>query len=146
MLYTIVYDKAKYHYQGDFPEDLPIDQAFVHTGMFLGWILEHNLFSEEFEEESLDEIKQFKLRQMTGTEIYMNWDGVLADDMLNDEGNQFAMYYFNDEEWKYISDYSDVFIDEETLYHVKDTWENYFKLKEVIDNSYNFWKDNLQKR
>ncbi len=33
-------------------------KLFVHTGMFLGWILEHNLFSEEFEEESLDEIKQ----------------------------------------------------------------------------------------
>lgn len=60
---------------------------------------------------------------------------------------QDAMYYFNnDEEWKYISDYSDVFIDEETLYHVKDTWENYFKLKAVIDNSYNFWKDNLQNK
>ena len=148
LLDTIVYDKAKYHYQGDFPEDLPIDQAFVHTGMFLGWIIERNLCSQEFEEESQDEIKQFKLRQMTGTEIYMNWDGVLADDMLNDEGNQFTMYYFNhDEDWKYINDYSNVFIDEgETLYHVQDTWDNYFKLKEVIDNSYNFWKDNLQNK
>lgn len=38
------------------------------------------------------------------------------------------------------------FIDEgETLYHVQDTWENYFKLK-VIDNSYNFWKDNIQNK
>ncbi len=116
--------------------------------MFLGWIIEHHLYSEEFEEESQDEMNQFKLRQMTGTEIYMNWDGVLADDMLNDEGNQFAMYYFNhDEDWKYINDYSNVFIDEgETLYHVQDTWENYFKLKEVIDNSYNFWKDNIQNK
>lgn len=123
MLHTIVYDKAKYHYQGDFPADLSIDQAFVHTGMFLGWILEHNLFSEEFEEESQDEINQFKLKQMTGTEIYMNWDGVLADDMLNDEGNQFAMYYFNNkDEWKYIDDYSGIFTDDgETLYHVQVT-------------------------
>ncbi|MDA1762103.1 hypothetical protein PDK32_17655 [Bacillus cereus] len=91
--------------------------------MFLGWIIEHNLFSQEFEEESQDEINQFKLRQMTGTQIYINWDGVLADNMLNDEGNQFTIYYFNNEvEWRYISDYSDVFIDDgETLYHVQDT-------------------------
>jgi hypothetical protein len=33
---SIVYDKAKYHYQGDFPNDISIDQSFVHTGMFLG--------------------------------------------------------------------------------------------------------------
>ncbi|PFQ50470.1 hypothetical protein COK05_05590 [Bacillus cereus] len=91
--------------------------------MFLGWIIEHNLFSHEFEEESQDEINQFKLRQMTGTQIYINWDGVLADNMLNDEGNQFAMYYFNNEdEWKYIDDYSGIFTDDgETLYHVQVT-------------------------
>ncbi|PEY74085.1 hypothetical protein DZB90_08830 [Bacillus thuringiensis] len=91
--------------------------------MFLGWIIEHNLFSQEFEEESQDEINQFKLRQMTGTQIYINWDGVLADNMLNGEGNQFAMYYFNNEdEWKYIDDYSGVFTDDgETLYRVQVT-------------------------
>jgi len=32
---AIVYDKAKWHYGGDYPKDLPIEQAFVHTGMFL---------------------------------------------------------------------------------------------------------------
>ncbi|KAB2423141.1 hypothetical protein F8161_18035 [Bacillus cereus] len=66
---------------------------------------------------------QFKLRQMTGTQIYINWDGVLVDDMLNDEGNQFAMYYFNNkDEWKYIDDYSGIFTDDgETLYHVQVT-------------------------
>ncbi|MCU4804210.1 hypothetical protein P4V72_22855 [Bacillus thuringiensis] len=60
---------------------------------------------------------------MTGTQIYINWDGVLVDDMLNDEGNQFAMYYFNNkDEWKYIDDYSGIFTDDgETLYHVQVT-------------------------
>ena len=32
----VVYDKAKYHYGGDFPEDLPDEQAFVHTDLYLG--------------------------------------------------------------------------------------------------------------
>ncbi|ACK93680.1 conserved hypothetical protein [Bacillus cereus G9842] len=43
--------------------------------------------------------------------------------MLNDEGNQFAMYYFNNkDEWKYIDDYSGIFTDDgETLYHVQVT-------------------------
>ena len=45
---TIIYDKAKYHYEGDFPQELPMEQAFVHTGMFLSWIIDNNLFSDEF--------------------------------------------------------------------------------------------------
>ena len=32
---TIVYDKAKYHYEGDWPKGLRTKQAFVHTGLFL---------------------------------------------------------------------------------------------------------------
>src|SRR5262245_20687641 len=32
-----VYDKAKYHYDGDYPKGLPRPQAFVHTGMLIGW-------------------------------------------------------------------------------------------------------------
>ena len=71
---TIVYDKAKYHYEGDFPQELPMEQAFVHTGMFLGWIIDNHLFSDEFLEETEEEINKFKLRKMTGTQVYMFWD------------------------------------------------------------------------
>lgn len=81
----IVYDKAKYHYGGQFLKDLSIDQAFVHTGMFLGWIIDNELFSEEFEEDIEGEIKKFKSREVTGTQIYIDCDGVLANDMLNAE-------------------------------------------------------------
>jgi hypothetical protein len=137
---SVVYDKAKYHYQGDFPNDLSIDQAFVHTGMFLGWIIENNLFSKEFEEETKREISKFKKREITGTKVYMNWDGVLADDMLNDKGNKFAKYYFDFDTGFYLADYEDTFPDIETLYHVKDNWENYLKLKAVIDKRYTEWK------
>ena len=46
---------------------------------------------------------------MTGTQVYMFWDGVLSDDMLNDEGNQFAIDYFDFEKGLYLDDYDDVF-------------------------------------
>ncbi len=32
-------------------------------------------------------VNSFKLRQITGTQINMNWGGVFADDMLNDGDN-----------------------------------------------------------
>src|SRR5262245_8270187 len=31
-----VYDKAKWHFGGDFPEELDEFQGYIHTGMFLG--------------------------------------------------------------------------------------------------------------
>lgn len=137
----IVYDKAKYHYQGEFPNDISSDQAFVHTGMFLGWIIDNNLFSDEFEEDTQIEINNFKQRSISGTQIYMLCDGVLADDMLNDEGNKFAKFYFDFETGQYLKDYEETFQNIATLYHVNDNWENYLKIKEVIDRRYKEYKN-----
>ena len=137
----VVYDKAKYHYQGEFPNDISTNQAFVHTGMFLGWIIDNNLFSEEFEEETKTEINKFKQRDISGTQIYKLWDGVLADDMLNDEGNKFATFYFDFETGLYLKDYEEAFQNLATLYHVNDNWESYFKIKEVIDRRYKEYKN-----
>ena len=57
-----VYDKAKWHYDGDYPSALAHSQAFVHTGMFLGWLIDHDLVSEEFVEDTSDGIGRFKRR------------------------------------------------------------------------------------
>ena len=43
--------------------------------------------------------------------------------MLNDEGNQFAIDYFDFEKGLYLDDYDDVFLECDTLYQVQDTWE-----------------------
>ena len=137
----IVYDKAKYHFDGNFPDDLHIEQAYVHTGMYLGWIIENNLLSEEFRNESKDEISQFKDRKMSGTQIYISWDGALVDDMLSDEGNEFSTYYFDFEKGQYLHDYEELLAKElVSLYHVKDSWENYVAIKSKIDERYKKWK------
>ena len=94
----IIYDKAKYHYDGQFPNDLSSDQALVHTGMFLGWIIDKGLFSGEFEEDIEEEIKKFKSREVIGTKVYKDCDGVIANDMLEVEGNEFSQDYFDFEE------------------------------------------------
>jgi hypothetical protein len=40
---TDVYDKAKWHFDGDFPKELDDFQGYVHTGMFLGWLVDNGL-------------------------------------------------------------------------------------------------------
>ncbi len=141
MTSPIVYDKAKYHFDGKFPIDLPREQAYIHTGMYLGWIIDNNLCSEEFKNETIDEILQFKQKEITGTQIYISWDGALVDDMLNDEANAFSAYYFDFEKGQYLHDYEELLAkDLESLYHVKDSWENYYTLKSRIDERFREWK------
>jgi hypothetical protein len=140
---TIVYDKAKYHYDGNFPKDLPIEQGFVHTGMFLGWILENDLYNQDFFQEIglTDAVARFKKREITGTKVYEELDGSLTDEDLNEEGNKFAQFYFDFSKGEYQHDYARVFVgDLPSIYDVQDTWENYDKISRVITERYEKWK------
>lgn len=78
---------------------------------------------------------------MTGTQIYMKCDGVFSNDMLNDEGNEFAQDYFDFENRLYLDDYEETFPEAEDVYDVKDSWENYEKIKKVIQKRYLDWKN-----
>lgn len=134
-----VYDKAKYHYNGDFPSDLDEFQAYVHTGFFLGWLVDHNLYSESFAQNYETWIAQFKARKLTGPQLYKKAAGVLAADMLNETGIAFADRYYD----SYLLDYS-YYVnheDAESLYHVADTWEHYEMIQEQLDDIYEDWKN-----
>lgn len=131
---VFVYDKAKYHYDGEYPEGLPEEQAFVHTGMFLGWIIDNDLCSEEFKNEAKDQIEAFKGREITGADVYAHWDGCLLSDMLSDQGNKFAEAYYLGE---YLDDYDELLTAElPSIYQAENTWENYEKIKRRIDQRY----------
>ena len=136
-----VYDKAKYHYEGDFPRDLPDDQAFVHTGLYLGWIIERDLYSDEFREQSAELIVRFKTREITGPEVYESWDGCLLDSMLGPEGNAFSREYFDFDSGRFLADYEQLLVGElATLYHVANTWDNYDRLRVRLNERHDDWR------
>jgi hypothetical protein len=132
-----VYDKAKYHYGTDCPTSLPEEKSFVPTGMFFGWLVEHNMIKQEFDPNTAD----FIARRITGPKLYEAGDGCLIDEMLTDEGNRFAMAYFDFEHGKYLADYQELLTKGlPSLYHVADTWDNYDIIKKRIDERYEAWK------
>ncbi len=136
-----VYDKAKWHYEGDFPQGLSSYQGFVHTGMFVGWLIEHDMISGDFELEAA----RFRSGELTGTQVYEFWDGALVDDMLTEKGNEFALAYFDFTHGEYLADYSEVLArDLPSQYHVQDTRENYARLKERVDERYADWQRTRQ--
>jgi hypothetical protein len=136
-----VYDKAKYHYDGDYPAGLPVEQAYVHTGMYLGWLIDNDFLSDEMCEEDAAQLLAFKRREITGPQVYSSWDGALVDDMLTDEANDFTEEYFDFQTGKYLDDYDRVLAGKlPSMYHVRDTWENYDKLRAVLDARLAEWK------
>jgi hypothetical protein len=136
----IVYDKAKWHHEGDYPKGLPEENAFTHTGMFLAWLADRGLLSPAFVEDFQEELQQLNERRITPGRFFQIVDGVLASDMLNDDGNTFSGAYYTLEN-KYFDDYQDILVlTLPSVYHVADTWENCEKLKATIDRRYNEWR------
>ncbi|MBS1511253.1 MAG: hypothetical protein JST86_10460 [Bacteroidetes bacterium] len=137
-----IYDKAEWHTEQNFPNDLDDFQSYVHTGMFLAWLIDTDLVSDEFKTEHRKEIEQFKKQKITGSQIFQNCcDGVLMLNELNELGNQFALPYFSLNTKRYLADYSKVLaVDLPSFYYVEDTWENYKKLKAVLDKTFQEWK------
>ncbi len=137
-----VYDKAKWHYDGDYPDGLPQSQAFVHIGMFLAWLIQHDMYSDELCDDFGEEIAALKSGRITGARLLERADGVFSDDMLNDEGNAFTRYYYGlpGGPAPYLPDYEATFASSTpTLYHVDDTWDNYGRIAAVLDRRYQEW-------
>jgi len=128
-------DKAKWHYGGDFPEELDIYQGYVPTGMFIGWLIEHDLIGEDFKKEFSLEINMAKNKKITPTKFYEDFmDGVFCNDIITPEAIDFVEQYFEEH---YPGDYDKTLGQGlPSLYHVKDTLDNYNKIAEVITKRY----------
>ena len=139
----IVFDKADWHYGGDFPSDLSTDQAYVHTGFYIGWLLDRNLFAEDFIKSNGAAINKFLNREITAVSFYKNqMDGLFESNDLKDEAIEFTKYYFNEDfsKSRYISDYIDLLCSHlPTVYHVKDSWENFDFMEKKIDERFKEW-------
>ena len=136
-----VYDRADYHTKTIAEEGLPPKQAFVHTGMFVGWLIETCLLSENFSKRVQDDTEAFSKRLASGPELYERWQGALQDDMLGSEGSAFARAYFDLDRGHYLEDYAEVLApEEETLFAVEDTWVNYDLLAKRLNLRFAEWQ------
>lgn len=144
------YDDASWHYEGDFPDNLPEINGATHIGMLLTWIIENALYSEEFEEDFSEEITDVKNKTLTGAACLMQCcEGKLSDYDLNDAGNEFiGAYYdenstFSQEYASYLEDYTNLVNADaryETLYHIEDSWDNYESIRPRIDQRFEEWQ------
>ena len=137
----MAYDRMDWHYGAeDFPSDLMPENGGTHIGMFLAWAINNNLEGEIHRDESQESLKKLRSRKITGREfLEQECDEKFWEDDLNEEGNEFAKYYYDSD--KYIEDYDNTLGDESpSLYYVQDTWINYDKLAPIISMRHQKWK------
>ena len=153
------YDDASWHYGGEYPQDLPIQNAATHIGMFLSWCIHHDLVSEELMADAPTEIQQVKTGDLSGAEFLLKvCNEKFTSYDLNELGQAFARDYYEGETdfgsrySGYMDDYFDTFDEKadalgfeyETLYHIENTPANYDLLKPVIDQRFEEWQQYRQ--
>lgn len=136
------YDDAEFYFLNFENNELPNEAGATHIGMFMAWLVIHNLISEDIWEEAAEEIEKVKSREITGRDFVVDiCDCKLLDQELSEEGNEFAAWYY---ETKYMEDYCQVFeITQDTtvgLCSIEDQWENFDKLAPVLDRRLDEWK------
>ena len=91
---SYVFDKAEYHHDGNYPADLPIENAFTHTGFYLTWLAENDLLGDEAKTYHRERIVQLSNRNISPVTLYEVEDGSLIGEMLSVQGYKFSIDYF----------------------------------------------------
>jgi hypothetical protein len=138
--FTAKYDDFQWHINEGFPKELDETGALTHIGMFMGWVIDNGFESALLRENFQRELRKFKKRKITGSEfLALCCDGRLTSDDLNEEANLFAQNYYATDE--YFNDYVSASDDNcETIFHEEDSWDNYYKIKKIIQEKDTQWR------
>lgn len=136
------YDDASWHSGGDYPKELPPENACTHMGIFLAWALENGLAGELHIEEWPEEIAAVLNRTITGAEfLSKNCDGKFTNEDLNKLGNQFTCEFYEDNYFEIYVEVADPNDAYETVYHIPNTWKIYDKVAPHITYAFDQWKN-----
>jgi len=136
------YDDVSWHNgAAEYPKDLADEAAATHTGMFIAWALLSGLSGELHTKDMPDSVLRLQARSVTPGQFFLECDGKFVDEDLNGEGNAFTQAYFDLDKGRYLKDYDAVLCRGfATAYHVPDTWENFDKLKPLLDRRLAEWR------
>lgn len=135
----MIFDKAKWHFEGKFPKELPFSHSYAHIALFLAWVIDQGLESESLRQQFPAELRDIRDRRITASELLHKLDVVLSSEELGDVADAFAREYYLGKD--YFKDYARMLaVHLPSVYHVNDTWENYDKLAPVISEKFQKWR------
>ena len=129
------YDDWGWHTGGVYPADQPDVNGFTHIGMYLVWIIKHDLQDPELL--GHDIVDGVLAGTTTANDLADVIDGKLVAEEMSPEGIAFSNWYYTDDAG-YLSDWADAFSDR-PAYTVADTPATYAAIERVIDRRYAEW-------
>jgi hypothetical protein len=133
-----VIDDAKAHFLRGFEIMLPLQQAYLHVGMFLGWVIDRGLYSEFFREETETQMRRFQSGSISCIILGEIWDGIVSYEQLSAEAQAFARSYYAS--GMYLQDYRKTLAQKkQSIYQVEDTPANYQTMRAQLDLRYAEW-------
>lgn len=137
----MIYDRGKYHDKTVKEAGLPQSHASNHTVVFLRWICERGMLSDDSKSDAAKLLDKIQRGSATYHDLYKWFDRTLSDDYMNAEGAAFTDHYYNLERGKYIGDYiATLGPGHATEFHIPFNEENYLKMRALIDRRYREWK------
>lgn len=131
---NVAYDKAKWHFEYFQQNGKPIEGAYIHIAMLLNWAIERDLFSDNLmsveAQQTFNDVRKKKTKASVFLKDYC--DGCLLSEDFSDEANEFLQAYY---ERYYFHDLMD-----DCAYQIKDTWENYAWITELLDSRFTEWQ------
>lgn len=127
-----IIDKADWHFESVAQAGLDNIKAYIPGGFLLGWLIDRNLVSKDFLDTAKVFLPKYKDRELSAASLYKAVDGVLSSEMLNERGTKFLAWY----EPMYLTDYQVTLLaetEEEHQYNVNDSWDNFSKLSNLLD-------------
>jgi uncharacterized protein (DUF433 family) len=133
------YDRVKWHDESTLEAaGLPLEHVYVYAGFYLAWAAERGLTGGEPMAGLQDAIAATAARRGSPIDLYQRCGGELVDDMLTEAGKAFSDFYLED--GRYFDDLVSLFGEEDAnAERIAPTWENYDRIKPVIDKRYKKW-------
>jgi hypothetical protein len=134
------YDLWRWHTDGAFPKDQLPERGYVHIGVYLAWLINHDLLDPEWVARSgvMPAVAAIAARGETPCALRDSTGGRLASDMLTADGAQFTAAYYAPE-YGFPRDWRWILGRRADRYDVPDEWETYDRIAPLIDRRYAAW-------
>jgi hypothetical protein len=136
------YDVWRWHIEGKFPKDQPPEQGYVHIGMYVAWLITHDMLAPDWiaGAGAGDAIRAVADRRETPCALREISDGRLAGEMLTTEGRAFTSAYYAPE-YGYARDWRKTFGRLADRYEVPDGWATFDRIEPLLEWQFEGWVD-----
>jgi len=134
------YDDWRWHTEGRFPKDRLPEQGYVHIGMYVAWLADHEMLDSGWVAKSgvKRALAAMSERNDTPCALRDMTAGRLTGEMMTADGIAFSSAYYAPQ-YGYAQDWQHAFGRRADRYEVPDDWATYDLIAPVIAYRYDSW-------